>query len=349
MNSQTMWMLPVSFLLVCGMIRGGEKPGPHDDERKTAIEKAIAARTECSQRLGLPVEITNSIGMKLILVPPGEFMMGSHESAEQVERVFKDYGADAKYYQDEHPRHPVRITRPFYVGAYEVTKDQFRRFVDDTEYRTDAEEDGKGGYGYDSTRGKFEQKVEYSWRNPGFEQIDSHPVVNVSWNDAMAFCRWLSGTEAKEYRLPTEAEWEYACRGATTGRYWFGDDPQGLPQVANVGDGTAKEKFSNWTWCISAKDGCVFTAPVGTYRPDPFGLYDMHGNVFEWCADWYGESYYAESPPDGPAGPRSGECRVIRGGSWASRPYLGRSASRFRLTPGSRLTNTGFRVAWTPF
>ena len=114
----------------------------------------------------------------------------------------------------------MRITRPFYLGVTEVTRGQFRRFVDDAGYQTEAEKDGKGGCGWNEETKKFEQNPRYTWQNPGFEQTDEHPVVNVSWNDAQAFIGWLSRKEGKTYRLPTEAEWEYACRAGTTTRYF---------------------------------------------------------------------------------------------------------------------------------
>ena len=147
----------------------------------------------------------------------------------------------------EKPQHEVRITRPFYLGVTEVTRGQFRRFVDDAGYQTEAEKDGKGGYGWNEETKKFEQNPRYTWQNAGFEQTDEHPVVNVSWNDARAFIAWLSRKEGKTYRLPTEAEWEYACRAGTTTRYFCGDDPEGLAAVGNVADGTAKEKYPDWT------------------------------------------------------------------------------------------------------
>jgi sulfatase modifying factor 1 len=126
-------------------------------------------------------------------------------------------------------------------------------------------------------------------------------VVNVSWNDAVAFAKWLSQKEGKTYRLPTEAEWEYACRAGTTTRYFCGDDAEGLAEVGNVADGTAKAKHPDWT-TIAAQDGFVYTSPVGHYRPNAWGLYDMHGNVLEWCWDCYGSDFYEGSRVDDPAG-----------------------------------------------
>jgi formylglycine-generating enzyme required for sulfatase activity len=286
----------------------------------------------------------------MVLIPAGEFMMGSSESAEDTAAFFnKTYGEGipAHLFENEHPQHRVRIAKPFYLGAYHVTRGQFRQFVADTGYKTDAEKGekpGAGGWGWNPDKKKFEVNEKYSWRNAGFEQTDEHPVVNVSWNDAVEFCKWLSRKEENTYRVPTEAEWEYACRAGTTTRYHHGDDSEGLVAVGNVADATAKAKFPNWTWTIKARDGYVFTAPVGQYKPNAFGLYDMHGNAWQWCADWCGTDYYAKSPTDSPAGPATGSIRVSRGGSWIGGAGFCRSASRYDFTPGWRFA-MGFRVA----
>jgi formylglycine-generating enzyme required for sulfatase activity len=213
------------------------------------------------------------------------------------------------------------------LGVYEVTRGQFRRFVDQAGYRTEAEKDGKGGVGWNRQEKKFEQNPRYTWRNPGFEQADDHPVVIVSWNDAVAFAEWLSRKEGKTYRLPTEAEWEYACRASTTTRYVCGDDPKGLAEVGNMADGAAKAK----------QDGFMYTTPVGRYRPNAWGLCDMHGNVCEWCWDRYGNDFYKSSPVDDPAGLLEAADRVIRGGGWYDAPSRCRSptAAGTRPTSGS--------------
>ncbi len=296
--------------------------------------------------------ITNSIGMKLMLIPSGEFMMGSKESAEETVAFFKkNYGMTtftAERFKDEHPQHRVRITKPFYLGMYHVTRGQFRQFVKDSGYKTDAEKgDQPGAFGFDSENQTFSLNKAYSWQSSGFQQTDEHPVVCISWSDAVAFCKWLSRKEGKIYRLPTEAEWEYACRAGTTTRYSSGDDPETLAKVANVADGTSKAKFPLWEVTIKASDGYVFTAPVGKFKPNAFGLYDMHGNAEQWCADWYGADYYSKSLPDDPMGPNSGVARVIRGSSWNDVPFFARSANRLQLQPVGRGTDSGFRVAKT--
>ncbi|MCA9028877.1 MAG: SUMF1/EgtB/PvdO family nonheme iron enzyme, partial [Planctomycetaceae bacterium] len=234
--------------------------------------------------------LINNLGMKLKLIPAGDFLMGSLDSEEG-------------HQDDESPQHRVRITKPFFMGIHEVTKGQFAQFVREADYRTEPELDGEGGYGWNETKGEFEGRdPKYTWKHTGFPYEDDHPVVNVTWNDAVAFCEWLSRKEGRACRLPTEAEWEYACRAGTTTLYQHGKDPEGLALVGNVADGTAKTKFSAWN-TINARDGHIFTAPVGKYRPNAFGLYDTVGNVWEWCSDWYGADYYASSPERDPRGP----------------------------------------------
>ena len=323
-------------------------PSAERADADPATVRLSPAQHEAAKAAGVPVEITNSIGMKLVLIPAGEFMMGSAESAEEVARAFRDYGAPrASVFEDEHPRHRVRITEPFYLGVYEVTVGQFRQFVEETGYRTDAEKGTlfKGAVGIDPKTGKVGISAEYSWRNAGFEQTDEHPVVNVSWNDAVAFCEWLSDKEGREYRLPTEAEWEYACRAGTTTRYYHGDDPEDLATVGNVRDATLRARFPDFDWTIKAEDGYVFTAPVGNFKPNAYGLYDMHGNVAQWCSDWYGHDYYKNSPVDDPQGPASGSYRVARGGCWYDIAALCRSACRDSDGPGNGGVHLGFRVA----
>ena len=153
-------------------------------------------------------EIKNSLGMKLVYIPPGKFTMGSPET---------EAGREAQ----ETP-HEVELTKGFYMSASEVTVGQFKQFVADTKFRTDGERDGKGAYGINEAGKIEEMHARFTWKSPGFEQTNDHPVVNVSWSDAEAFCKWLSEKEKKTYRLPTEAEWEYACRGGTQTAYVHG-------------------------------------------------------------------------------------------------------------------------------
>lgn len=290
--------------------------------------------------------LTNTLGMKLTLIPSGEFLMGLSDA--DLDALLKLYPALKKEtIADEQPQHRVRISMPFYLGVHEVTKGQFAAFVKATGYQTDAEKDGKGGYGLNSA-GEFEQKREYSWKNNSFPQTDAHPVVNVSWNDAVAFCEWLSGKEGKKYQLPSEAEWEYACRAGTKSLWWHGSDAEGLASAGNVADGTAKQRFSSWD-TIAAKDGYVFTSPVGRFRANAFGLYDMHGNVWEWCRDGYAEGEYATRTgvTSDPVNTSTVDRRVLRAGSWYDSAGSTRSAYRGGNMPGSRGNELGFRVSRT--
>ncbi len=292
--------------------------------------------------------ITNSIGMKLVLIPAGEFKMGNGRAPEEEIDFFKRYGNQDKpeRFNDEYPCHRVRITRPFFLGAHEVTVKDFGRFVRDAGYLTDAEKgEVKGAWSFLPEKGRAVFDVRGSWRNTGFPQADEHPVVNVSYNDALAFCAWLSRKEGATYRLPTEAEWEYACRAGTSTRYSCGDDPETLANVANVSDATAKKRFPAWR-SISSSDGYAFTAPAGRFRPNAFGLYDVHGNVWEWCADWYDSHYYAQSPADDPPGPAAGAVRVLRGGAWSDAAWVVRSSFRGHVGPTTRASAfIGFRAA----
>jgi formylglycine-generating enzyme required for sulfatase activity len=303
-----------------------------------------------------PETITNSIGMKLTLVPSGEFVMGSNESNADLRKAFGDAafepGADedgklqTPDFSDEFPRHKVRITRAFYMGTCHVTLKEFLTFYHDAKYKCQCERDGKGGWGYDpNSEKKFYRStafVPWSWGFAG--QTMEHPVVNVTWNDAVAFCAWLSKKEGRKYRLPTEAEWEYACRAGTTTRFHNGDDPRGLVLVGNVADATAKRQFPWWKDTVDAHDGYAFTAPVGQFKPNAFGLYDMHGNAWQWCSDYYSETYYAKSPVDDPQGPDAGRLRVARGGGWGGGPIGCRASNREGYAPTLCDYGIGFRV-----
>jgi formylglycine-generating enzyme required for sulfatase activity len=238
----------------------------------------------------------------------------------------------------------VEITRDFYLGQYAVTRGQFGAFVGDTGYKTEAEA-GDGGIGWDQDKKEWRKSKEYNWRNPGFSQTDDHPVVNVSWNDADAYCKWAGKKTGRAVRLPTEAEWEYACRAGRPTRFFCGDDVEDLAGYANVADASFR-RATGKGWGITSDDGYAFTAPVGKFRPNPWELYDMHGNVWQWCADWYDREYYTKSTKKGPQGPNSGEYRVVRGGSWDINPRGCRAAHRVWYAPSSRCGAVGFRVAF---
>ena len=297
----------------------------------------------------------NALGMQMVRIPAGEFLMGSNESLETLQRAYplmepERLGALV----DEAPVHRVRITKAFYMGQTEVTVGQFRQFLKESGYVPESIADGTGGYGYNpdydpdkTQRGdQFEGRdPRYDWQNPGFAQTDRHPVVNVTWGDAKAMAQWLSKLEGRTYRLPTEAEWEYAARATTRTRYHSGDDPQSLGSVANTFDAKAKPYWPKLAQhALKGDDGFAFTAPVARFKPNAFGLYDMHGNAWEWTNDFYGENYYAESPLDDPQGPPDGNVYVRRGGSWHTWALYARSSYRNWNTPQTRYTLVGMRL-----
>jgi formylglycine-generating enzyme required for sulfatase activity len=301
-------------------------------------------------RAGVPpktMELTlaDNVKMKLIRIEPGKFMMGSPEDEKDRE-------------DNEGPQHEVTLSKPFYMGVYAVTRGQFRAFVNATNHKTGPKFDDKWGSGVKNKEIQHEQR-EFNWQNTGFEQTDDHPVVNVHWHDAVAFCYWLSRKASKEVKLPTEAQWEYACRAGTKTRFSSGNADASLKEIANIADLSLKPRLTNpikcpdedfvrrssaWFERVDWNDGYPFTAPVGRFKANAWGLYDMHGNVTEWCQDWYSATYYKNSPKTDPQGPDSGEWRVARGGSWLCCPHWCRSAFRFYYDPTGCFSTSGFRV-----
>jgi len=211
--------------------RTSTQPTPPDAPTTVKLEENI-------------LDLGGGVTMKTVLIPAGEFMMGSHESAEA---LAKEFGLKAKYYENEHPQHRVKITKPFYLGVYEVTQQQYEKVMGDKPWSDES----------------------------NVKESTEHAATQVTWENAQEFCQKLSSTEGRTFRLPTEAEWEYACRaGSTTDR---------------IGD------------------------LVGLKRPNDWGLHDMCGDdVWEWCQDWYGKDYYENSPTDDPTGPASGVARAVR-------------------------------------
>ena len=287
---------------------------PFDAEQARQHQEAWA------KHLGVPVEFTNSIGMKFRLIPPGRFLMGS------------SINEDGRN-ENEGPQHWVRLTQPFWIGATEVSVAQFQQFVNESRYITDAER-GAAPFDYDLGSGRWSNVAGLSWRNPGMKQSSDHPVVCVSHNDASAFCQWLSEAGTGPCRLPTEAEWEYVCRAGTTTSFTFG---------ASLS--SDKANF-NGTFPYRTERGPFLsgTCPVGSYDPNAWGVFDMHGNVFECCSDWYADTYFRQSSPADPLGPESGEFKVMRGGGWHYAAQYLRSAYRFSSMPGTGSTANGFRV-----
>ena len=276
----------------------------------------------------------NSVGMRLVTIPPGEFTMGTP--------LERDRG-----FTDE-TQHRVRLTRGFDMGMHEVTVGQFRQFVEATKYRTEAEADGMGASGWIGEEGQpFEVRPDFNWRNWWANQSDECPVVGVSWNDAVAFCQWLSQREGANYRLPTDAEWEYACRAGSSLQYVQGDTEDGLKDFSNVFDAGTKQLLPESEVADYAKawdDGYPMTAPVGSFKPNAFGLHDMLGNVHELCQDWYTSEMPGAGLTVDPVGPADGQRRVLRGGSWYGWPINCRYGRRDHIAPSTRFHDTGFRV-----
>ena len=303
------------------------------NEKDEPFVYEVGGVTKMATRRVRTVALGSRITMKFVRIKAGTFQMGSPKDEKDRDR--------------DETQHEVTLTTDYYLGLYAVTRGQFRVFVDDTKYQTEADADGKGGYGWDATAKDWKLDPKYTWLNPGFDQTDEHPVVLVSWNDAVAFCDWLTKKGGKTFRLPTEVEWEYACRAGTKTRFSFGDDEEDLWKYANVAD----KEFRTATgkgWGIKGSDGYAFTAPVGKFRSNQWGLHDIHGNVWQWCGDYYGPY----DKVDGVKDPLQSEKQtddytyVLRGGSWVNYPQRCRAAYRYRDAPAIRSDDIGFRVCF---
>lgn len=274
----------------------------------------------------------------MVSIPLGSFVMGAAVGEEEREKVPQEIRGRAS------PQRAVTISDRFSLGRYEVTRGQYAAFVAATRRAS-----GSSCYAI-GTDGKWGDQPGRSWLNPGFAQTDSDPVVCVSWHDATAYVEWLSKTTGKTYRLPSEAEWEYAARAGTgTARYW-GDGRNEACRFANVADRTAAQKRNfdpNAFYFFQCTDSFAYTAPVGKFQANSFGLHDMLGNVLEWVEDCWNDSYQGAS--SGQEARRGGNCggRVIRGGGWNSDPDDVRAADRRQVAAGSRFSSFGFRVART--
>lgn len=315
----------------------------------------------------------NSIGIKFVRIPAGEFVRG-FESSNGGDRRFQlaHQYSNSQNFKNETPSHRVAISKPLDIGTTEVTVGQFGTFVKATGYVTDAQRNGGALGCFPDEKDyvdRFHKSADITWKSPGFEQSDSHPVVAVSWNDAQAFCQWLSRTERKSYRLPNEAEWEYACRARTESWYSWGDDPDAAYQHANVADGALEAAQPGTTRFQRAVrlgadegDGVVFTARVASYEPNSWGLYDTHGNVWEWCQDRWSADLYERYFDGVSRQDRSnvlvrdplfedktdqhqyGDWRVMRGGGWTCAPAAVRCSIRTFAEAADAAVYTGFRV-----
>jgi len=270
--------------------------------------------------------ITNSAGMKFVFIDPGTFSMGSA-------------AGDAGAQQDE-TKHNVTLTRGYYLQTAETTIAQFRQFVMAAGYKTEAE--NSGGCWISTGSGGWKRKKESNWKNtdikatPSFQQTDKLPVTCVSWNDAQAFIQWLSKKEKKTYRLPTEAEWEYACRAGSAAPFAFGKCLSS--DQANYGGVDGLFSICKTGYALNRKK----PIPAANLIANAWGLYDMHGNVAEWSNDWYGP--YASRAATDPQGPSSGTDRVLRGCHWLNTATECRSAKRSSFPPNYATDVVGFRV-----
>ncbi len=325
----------------------GLNPAPPPAKVPFDAAQARAHQEVWAKHLGTTVETTNSVGARMILIPPGEFLMGSSDEqiklASKIAEETQEPSLKGRI-AEERPQHSVRITKPFRLGTHEVTIGQFAKFVEQTKYKTQAEE-----FGGNSEAGKPQEvkpdNLKVTWRTPGHAVTNDSPATQVNWNDAVAFCNWLSVQEkldtcyqrsgdtwtllanANGYRLPTEAEWEYSCRAGTTTQFWFGDDWKNMDQFG---------------WSKNNASGRPQS--VGLRPANPFGLYDIHGNVWEWCHDGYDSKWYEKSPQNDPVGSSGTSRRVGRGGSWGGVPAFGRSAFRISSNLSYRYDDRGFRI-----
>jgi len=270
------------------------RPSGNSDTRQPEVSKPVQTKPvsvviTTGSRAKAGDVVANSIGMKLVYISSGEFVMGSPAN-------------EQGRHSDEGPQHKVKISMGFWMGVTEVTQKQYQAVMG---------------------------------TNPSFFKGDNLPVSGLNWNDAVEFCRKLSQKEGGTYRLPTEAEWEYSCRAGTTTPFYFGETIS--TDQANYDGNYA---YGNGRKGVVRRE----LTPVGSFQANAFGLYDMHGNVFEWCQDRFGKSYYSNSPEVDPQGPSFGEYRVIRGGSWSTEPWFCRSAMRFADRPDERRLGGGLRV-----
>ncbi len=338
-----LWITALSGIMGAAVVAQDQPPlalAPLKSEQVKNIQQRWA------KHLGQDLLYTNSIGMKMLLLPPGEFTMGRTEN--QLDQLLnliqgnpklkRSYGGNVTWSMLMMPAHRVRLTKPFYVAATEITVGQFRQFAEASGYKTEAEQGLNGGEPYKGRQPQSTWRRPMAWRQPPFKQGDNEPVMHLCWNDCVAFCKWLSAKEGVEYRLPTEAEWEYACRAGTTTPWHFGD----LGDVAREG-----HKYAIWS-----EGGQKFDVPqpVAQRLPNAFGLYDMHGNMWEYVADWWHHISYKEAPLNDPTGPeladeKGDQRRIIRGSSFDWDSWGGDSAYRMRITQRSNQhPHMSFRV-----
>ena len=275
-------------------------------------------------------------GMEFVLINGGCFEMGDTTGHGEI---------------DEMPVHDVCVN-DFFMGKYEVTNEQFMKFILETGYKTSAERFGQG-YGI-SKEGLADRGLKdgIDWKHPLWPSDSimkkmAHPVVQISHEDATIFSRWLSRKTGMKCRLPTEAEWEYAARNCTKEyEYSWGSNKP----ADNIADESMKKfrKYKYWKIWDGYNDGYVYTSPVGKFNPTELGLFDISGNVSEWCSDWYDSYYYERKMKDNPQGAPDGVERSLRGGSWNFKPVYLRSANRMAIFPNNWSYYIGFRLVMEP-
>ena len=292
--------------------------GPKPDGKVPSWAKVSAEQKAAATKLGVPVAFENEIGMRFVLIPPGTFMMGSRDPAAEVARRCAMPNAQAGWFWDEHPRHKVTVAEAFYMSIHEVTLGNIEKLA-----------------GAKPPKKAKKGKKDKEKTDPPPEPKDPNlPAVNVSCNAAEKFCKDLSGRDKRRYALPTESQWEYACRAGTETPFSFGETI--TTDQANYHGGY-----------IYGKDGRKGkfrekALPVGSLAANAWGLYDMHGNVLEWCANRY---FRYDTPPEtDPKKKPQGNERVLRGGSWRSYPGACRSAFRLKREGGAGSEAVGFRV-----
>jgi len=308
----------------------------------------VSAQTEVRASSMAPRSFVESVtGLRFVLVPAGTFTMGSTFAEKQP-------AADQQWFADEAPPHSVTIRRAFWLASTETTVAVFGRFVAETGYVTTAERSGQslGAYvistdTYGVQSGQWGSGPKLTWRNPGWKVSGNQPVAHVSWTDAAAFVQWLCDKTGRLFRLPSEAEWEYAAGGPEHAVYsWGGDNPM-TGREGNVADKRFSIAYPLWKYPVlmSVDDGFVHTAPVGSYAANGFGLFDMTGNVWEWCADRYSADFYATGQEFDPQGAETGTERVHRGGGFDWELSYLRVAKRRHGAEQLTAANIGFRIA----
>ena len=311
----------------------------HDDGRVERLRNSLAdARMYGSFEPGqvFSDEITrlDVQSPDMVVIPAGSFMMGSPDG-------------ESDRFSNEGPRHRVTFERGFALSQTEISVAEFALFVQDTGYVTDAERAGQSRV-YEPRTGRMQMQDGVTWRNDyiGQRADDDLPVIHVSWNDAQAYVDWLSEQTGRGYRLPSEAEYEYALRAGTQSPYWWGEGSPSRVVENLTGDGDTSPTNARWNVAFRRyNDGYWGPAPVGSFEPNPFGLYDMAGNVMAWTEDCWHDSF-VRAPGDGSAWVNPGcDRRVIKGGSWSSGPAMSRSAFRLSSSPGSSDMRLGMRIA----